>query len=97
MKVSLGPNYDAHETIVVSTKAKGLTAGTFTPERIHALITVEGGAVRFWPDGTDPTNDVGHVLEKGDELDLNSQWQLKNIRFIRRDDDNATLSCSYGR
>jgi len=93
------PNYDAFEDppLTISSTAVALTAATYTKERSYTLITVEDGAVRFRLDGTDPATDVGHTLEPGDVLKLDSFMQLKNARFVRRDGTDAVLSCSYGR
>lgn len=91
------PNYDAFETITVSTSAIGFTAATFGKERTRALVTVEDAGVRYRVDGTDPSPTVGHHLDPGDTLDLDSFMQLKKARFVRRDGADATLSCSYGR
>lgn len=92
----IGPEYQAFEALSVSTSSVGLTAGTIL-DRQFALITVEVGAVRFRLDGTAPTAAVGHVLEPGDKLTLDSNDQLASVRFIRRDGLDATLECSYGR
>lgn len=88
-------SYAAFETVTVSTVSKELTAATYDNQRF-ALITVESNAVRFRLDGTDPTSSVGHVLEAGDILTLDSLEQIQAVRFIRRDGADATLSVSYG-
>ena len=94
----------AHETIAVSNVAKGLTVATFSPASgpgaQGALIAVEGGAVRFWVDGTDPTVAVGDVPATGmpaaaaQTITLNGQNSLRGFRVIRQTVD-ATLSVIY--
>lgn len=88
-------SYVSFETLTVSTTSVGLTEATFG-DQTFALITVETAAVRFRLDGTAPTATVGHVLEVGDILELSSEVQMKNVRFIRRDGIDSSLSCSYG-
>lgn len=63
----------------------------------HALITVETAAVRFYLSGANPTSSVGHALEIGDTLELNTLEEIRDFRVIRRDAVDATLQVSYGR
>lgn len=88
----------AHETIAVSNVAKGLTVATFSPASgpgaQGALIAVEGGAVRFWTDGTDPTAAVGVPAVAGQTITLDGQNMLRGFRVIRQTVD-VTLSVIY--
>ena len=84
----------AFESITVADSAIGFTAATHDHAN-EAFVTVESGAVRFRADGTDPTAAIGHVLEVGDTLRLESQNDLQKVRFIRRDGVSATLRVSY--
>lgn len=97
MSVAPTGSFDAFESLTVSTSSVGFTAGTVGSNRNKALVTVETAAVRFRLDGTAPTASVGLVLEDGDALILDSQPQLQNVRFIRRDGVDATLRCAFGR
>lgn len=94
-KQEFGPDFDAFESVTVSTNSTALTTATLNDAQF-ALITVETAAVRFRIDGTAPTASVGHVLEPGDILELDRNSQLAEIRFIRRDGVDATLRVSYG-
>ncbi len=89
--------FSAFESITVAGSSVALTTGTFANRNL-ALITVEGAQVRFRFDGaaTAPTASVGHILEVGDTLELDSGWQLINIRFIRTGGTSATVRCAYG-
>ena len=89
----VGPQYTASESITVST-AVGLTVATFG-KRTHAHITCETNPVRYWLDGTTPTATVGHRLEVGGVLDLDSHHQLVNVLFIAVGADGV-LRASYG-
>ncbi|KKM75083.1 hypothetical protein LCGC14_1393900 [marine sediment metagenome] len=90
----VGPQYTASESITVSTVAVGLTDATFET-RTHAHITCEDNPVRYWLDGTSPTATVGHRLEVGGVLDLDSHHQLVNVLFIAVGADGV-LRASYG-
>lgn len=89
--------FSAFESLTVAGSSVGLTAGTFA-NRSLALLTVETAQIRFRFDGatTAPTASVGHILEPGDTLELDSEFQLDNIRFIRTGGTSATLRCTYG-
>jgi hypothetical protein len=93
----VGPQFDAFEALTVSTAAVGFTAATRGSDRPHVHVFVEGGAVRYRTDGTDPTASVGTPLEVGAQLKLNSAHDLANVRFIRRDGVDATLNSHFGR
>lgn len=83
------------ESITVTGTAGGLTAATFSIST-RALITVEGGTVRFRSDGTAPTALVGHLLFDGDILTLTSADDIQRIKFILRDSGtSATLRVTY--
>ena len=88
----------AHETIVVSNVAVGLTVATFSPSSgpgaQGALIAVEGGEVRFWTDGVNPTATVGVPAAVGTTITLNGQNDLRGFRAIRKTVD-VTLSVIY--
>ncbi|KKK70706.1 hypothetical protein LCGC14_2921260, partial [marine sediment metagenome] len=90
----IGPQFTASESITVSTVAVGLTAATFGT-RTHAHITCETNPVRYWLDGTSPTATVGHRLEVGGVLDLDSSDQLANVSFFAVGADGV-LRASYG-
>lgn len=79
-----------NQTLTVSTGVVSLTVpGTAT----HALITCEGGDVRFWEDGTNPTATQGLLLLTGNAVELSN---LANLRFIKKTGQaDATLNVSY--
>ena len=92
---SSGEDYGDFETVTVSTVAKPLTQ-TKLKNYTQALITVETASCRFLVDGDLPTATVGHQLDAGDILTLDSRTQLTNFKAIRRDGTDATLRVSYG-
>ncbi len=86
--------YNDGESITVSSTALPLTkAGNHT----IAFITVETSSVRYWVDGRLPTASVGHQLDDGDALTLESAHEVANFRVIRVGGSDATLRVSYGR
>ncbi len=89
--------FSAFESLTVAGTSVGLTSATFA-NRNRALLTVETAQLRFRFDGaaTAPTASVGHILEVGDILELDAEWQLDNIRFIRTGGTSATVRCAYG-
>ncbi len=94
--LTIGANYDAHETLTVGDSPVSFTADTIGKNRAFAFVTVEDAAVRYWPDGTTPTATDGHALEPGDWLRLDNQAQLQKVEFISRDGGTARVICSFG-
>ena len=90
-----GVDYGDFETVTVSTVSKPLTQ-TKLLNYTQAFITVETAPVRFQVDGTLPTAAVGHQLDAGDTLSLDSRTQLTNFKAIRTGGTDAVLSVSYG-
>jgi len=92
-----------YEVITVSTTAVGLSAakirqttGTFKGLSAQAaLISLDGGDVRFRLDGGAPTAINGHSLSSGDTLVLNGTQSLLNFRAIRKDTTDGTLRVTY--
>lgn len=61
----------------------------------HALITVEGGDVRFWEDGSTPTATQGILMISGNAYEFTN---LSALRFIKATDQaDATLQVAYRR
>ena len=90
-----GTHYSAFESITVSGSAGGLTTATIAGMET-ALITVEAAQVRFRLDGNNPTSSVGHILEVGDVLEIDSSEAMGIVSFIRTGGTSGTLRCSYG-
>lgn len=79
------------EQITALSTAKALTP---TAGAVKAEIQVEGGAVRFRPDGTAPTTSVGWRLENSDEIETPIGQNLVNCKFIAVD-GNPVLNVIY--
>ena len=90
-----GTAYKAFESITVANSAVGLTAATIVGAE-EALITCATAQLRFTLDGTTVTSSVGHLLEVGDALKIDSSETLGVVRFIRTGGVSGVLSCSYG-
>ena len=52
----------SHETLVISNAALGLTPAKYANGVLSAYITVETAPIRFWLDGSNPTNSQGIIL-----------------------------------
>lgn len=76
----------AHETLSVTNGAAvSLTNATYNPTTGaagQASVDVEGGSVRYWLDGGDPTPTSGKELNDGDVLVLDGAKEISNVRFI---------------
>ena len=78
-----------YESVTVSSTAIGISATGLKPNA--ASVQVEGAAVRFRADGTDPTAAVGVTAEPGDSIVLTDRDQVLKFKAIRRDGVDATL------
>lgn len=89
------------EAITVSNTAIGFTASKMVPtsgafknhQADAALVTVETNNIRFRDAGT-PTASVGHLLQPGQSVFLESGSQLINFLAIRVTND-ATIYVTY--
>lgn len=92
----VGPGFKAFETLTVAGTSVGFTAGT-AKDYTYALVTAEVAQVRYRLDGTDPTASVGHILDVGGILTLDSSEQVVGFRAIRTGGVSGSLSVSFGR
>ena len=88
-------NFDTYESIAVTGTAVGLTASEITGHDL-AHMSLEAGQIRYRLDGVAPTSSEGHILEIGDNLDLEGANVLANFKAIRTGSDSGVLKCSYG-
>lgn len=86
------PQWRTFEALTVSSTVVGFA--TLSEDDRFAFVTCESAAVRYRLDGGAPTTTTGHVIEAGDIVRFSGN--LTQIRFIRRDGVDATLSCSFG-
>lgn len=85
------------ETLTISSTAVGLA--DIPAGATHALVTLEGGDVRFWEDGTTPTavgdfsTDTGLLFITGNSAELTN---LSTLLFIKASGEaDARLQVSY--
>ena len=88
-------DYHAFESVTVAGTAIELTDATKL-NATFATITVETAQIRFTLDGTTPTATVGHLLNPGDILTLDSAEQITQAQFIRVGATSGTIKVSYG-
>jgi len=88
-----------HETITVGSTPVGLTTmlQNYATCQLRAFITCEGGAIRFWMDGSNPTSTKGHLLEPGQNLTLEGYNRLIQFKAIRAGTSDGILQVSYER
>jgi hypothetical protein len=79
-----------NQTLTISTSVVTLTVPSGAT---HALATVEGGDVRFWEDGTNPTASAGLLLISGNAVEFSNLANVKLIKATGQSD--ATLNISY--
>ncbi len=84
----------ATESVTVADTAIGLTAATYANAR-GAFLTLETAQIRFYYDGTTPTNLLGHLLEVGQTLNLYNEDEIRNFRGIRTGGTSGVLRVTY--
>lgn len=92
------------ETLTVGTSstyfARGKikpTSGTYAGMTAQAaLVTLEGGNIRFRLDGlSPPTSTTGHYMTAGDTLLLLGAQAVNQFRAIRAGDQNGIITATY--
>ena len=92
----IGSNAGASEVLTVNNTVGGVGfTGAKITGQTKAFVTVETAQIRFTLDGTAPTTAVGHLLEIGDILKLDSTADLASFRAIRTGAVSASLQCTY--
>lgn len=91
-------NFDAqaYESLTIDATVGGiaLTAGTYLTRR-YAEITIETAPIRFTVDGTAPTTTVGHLVNPGDVIRLDSNEDITAFRAIRTTATSGTIKVTY--
>ena len=82
------------ESLTVGASAVGFSSAN---DARAALVTVEDASIRFRIDGTDPTSEVGHLLNPGDSIILRNVNNIRRFRAIRAGTADATLRVTYFR
>jgi len=89
----------AHEEIVVDGGVKQLTPSAYNPpdgpSAVYAIIHAEGGDMRYFVNGQNPTADSGALLEDGDIVELPSIYHIGDFRVIKAGDDAGKLTLTY--
>ena len=98
---SKGPG--GYEAVAAGQAAVGMSANLIKPTTgpyagvlaKAALVSLEGGDVRFRIDGGNPTGTDGHQLTPGDNLVLSGTQALRQFKVIRMGGTNGTLRVTY--
>ena len=89
-----GSNAAVHESLTVDNTVGGV-GFTGHAANIYALITCETAQVRFTVNGTAPTTTVGHLLNPGDTLKLDSNEDITAFRAIRTGSVSGVLKATF--
>jgi hypothetical protein len=93
-----------YEVLTVGTTTVSLSKSKITPSSGSfagmsaqmALVSLEGGNIRFRVDGQAlPTQTNGHLLTDGDTLVLAGSQALNQFRAVRAGDTNGTLRVTF--
>jgi hypothetical protein len=98
MKVAVtGSNAQQFETLTIDNTVTGvaLTAATYGTHK-KAFITVETAQIRYRVDGqAAPSATLGHLLNPGEMLELDTNEDIVAFRAIRTGATSATVQVSY--
>ena len=103
MKSISGVPY-SFESMTVNTSVVSLTSSRLRPEAGErgagshasaAIVTIEGGTLRFRVDGGDPTSSEGHYIESGDVLELDTIGTLEQFRAVSGTTSIVTMQVTY--
>jgi len=90
--------YDAYdkETIIVSSTVVRFTQSKIAQCKI-AFCTLDpnGGAIRFWMDGSTPTSTEGHYISPGQNIMITGNSNVSNFKAIRASTLDGRLQVSY--
>lgn len=89
----------AHEEIIVDGGVKQLTQAIYNPPEgdsaVFAIIHAEGGSMRFFVNGQNPSQSSGALLEDGDVLELPSIYHINDFRVVKALTDPGKLTVTY--
>ena len=89
----------AFEAVEVNGNVVALTPDIYAPadgaQGAKAVVTAEGGDMRYRLDGQDPTVDSGHLLRYGAVLELKSIYSIRKFRVINTTEIAGKLSVCY--
>ena len=93
------PKTIAHEEIAVDSGVKTLSPSIYNPEGGQALsravIHAEGGDMRYFVNGEDPSPTSGILLEEGDIVELPTIYHIKNFKVIKVNVSSGKITILY--
>lgn len=98
----LSGNAFAHEKLTVVNAVKKFTVATFSSGadgqgHLRAVVSAEGGQMRFRYDGGNPSTTSGHILSHKDDLIVEGSTNVTNFKAIRTGAESGFLSVTYER
>lgn len=89
----------AHEEIIVDGGVQQLSPSVYSPpdgaSAVYAVIHAEGGDMRYFVDGNDPSPSSGALLENGDIVELPSIYHIANFKVVKAAVDPGKLVVTY--
>ncbi|MFH2003083.1 MAG: hypothetical protein ABIK28_25685 [Planctomycetota bacterium] len=83
----VGPKQVQYKDAVSGVSAIEVPSGT-----CEAFIEVEGGAIRYFYDGSDPDGGTGYILSNGDRISMKTPYQCDGFRWtLKAGESGATL------
>lgn len=87
------------EEVVVDVGVASLNPAIYNPAvgdpAAKAFITAEGGAMRYFVNGQNPSAASGVLLEEGDIVELPSIYHIKDFRVIKAGNDDGKITVTY--
>ena len=89
----------AHEEIIVDSGVMQLNPAVYNPPQgesaVYAIIHAEGGAMRYFVNGQNPSQSSGALLEDGDILELPSIYHINDFRVVKALSQTGKLTVTY--
>ena len=90
--------YEAYdkETITVGSTAVGFTSSKISNCKIaFCTLDPDGGAIRFWIDGSTPTSTSGHYVAPGGNITIAGPNNISNFKAIKAGTRDGVLQVTY--
>ncbi len=87
-------DWSAHE-VLTPVASTGFTYATYGASARRAEVSVDGGSIRVWRDGTAPSSSVGHLYADGSHFTIAGRGNLSKFRCIQAS-GTAKVHVDYG-
>ena len=92
-------NAFSFETIDVLDEVVGFNCVSNMQDNPHlrAIVTLEGGHIRYKYNSDEPTKTSGHLMEHGDKNIIEGKTNIDNFKAVKIGDKPGILSVTYER